>query len=132
MKDLFLKMQKRDERYFLAILFIFATAFFITVFRIDLNLPILWIGIILSSLCIIFWFLILTKDKILEIQKLEIIENDKDFLEFKEFLKPYMGRDLMYSSFLKAYTAFQDEKKASNDKNVIIRRNFKNKVMGEG
>ncbi|WP_152633380.1 hypothetical protein [Aliarcobacter butzleri] len=129
MKDLFLKMKKRNERYNFGILFTVAAMFFITIFEKDINLINLWLGIILLPFGILLWLLVIAKDKELEIEKLEIIESDKEFLKFKEFLKPYIERDLMYSSFLEAYTAFQNEKKASNDKNIIIRRNFKNKVL---
>lgn len=84
------------------------------------------IFIIFASSTVIFH--IKSKSKI-ELEDLEIIKDDNNFLEFKPFLKDYVksDRDFTYDNFIAAYEDFKDSKLPEN----VIKKSFLNTLKSE-
>jgi len=74
-------------------------------------------GIIFIILLFSMFIFKIKSNNNIELEALEIIKNDNDFLEFKPFLKDFVknDRDFTYDNFIAAYENFKDSKLPKNE-----------------
>lgn len=133
MKELLLKIKKRNERYNIAIMLnvmvLVAFMFSLLFYRESWSIP--FIGLVAGFLLVAFVLITAKKDEKISIEDLRIIQEDKEFENFKPFLKPYIKNesDLNYVQILKAFADFQYEQDKPED--VAERERFVNELKGE-